>query len=127
MMNLLASLLLAASVSQPPGAAIVAGAWQIHGSVFFNAVDTICHFKDDAGMTTATCESDGVLGPFTAATIKGAEVVWSWDSGPAVLTFDARLTSATSMKGEIRVRGFSGSFTATKLAEAPQQAQPGTP
>ena len=42
------------------------------------------------------------------------KVSWSWNSGPAVLAFDGAFTSDTAIKGEITVRGFSGSFTATK-------------
>jgi hypothetical protein len=102
------------SVCPPAGAADIVGAWQIHGSVFFNAVDTICHFRREESGVTATCESDGVLGPFTPATISGGQVVWSWDAGPAILTFEAKLTSDATMKGEIKVRGFTGGFTATR-------------
>jgi len=47
-------------------------------------------------------------------TLDGAKVKWSWNPGPALLTFDAAMTSATAMKGKILVRGFSGSFTAAK-------------
>ncbi len=119
-MKFLALAVFALATSHAAGSPIaatadIAGAWQIHGSVFFNAVDTICHFKSAETGVTATCESDGVLGPFTPAEINGQKVIWSWDSGPAVLTFEATLTSDTTMKGDITVRGFSGGFTATKL------------
>lgn len=96
-------------------AADIVGAWKIHGSVFFNAVDTICHFKrDDAGAVTATCEYDGVPGAFTPAVMTDKTVAWSWDARQAVLDFKAAFTSDTAMKGDIKVRGFTGSFTAIK-------------
>ncbi len=94
----------------------IIGVWKIHGSVFFNAVDTICHFKaEDSGVTVA-CENYGQTGAFTPVTIAGNKVGWSWDAGPgrAILAFQAAMTSDTAMKGEIKVQGFSGSFTATK-------------
>ncbi len=103
------------SVCPPAGAADIVGAWQIHGSVFFNAVDTICHFRREESGVTATCESDGVLGPFTPAMVSHDKVEWSWDSGPAVLTFQAKLQSDSTMTGEIKVRGFTGDFKARKL------------
>lgn len=103
------------SISPPLHAADIVGAWKIHGSVFFNAVDTICHFKgEDGGGVSATCENNGNLGPFTPADVTDRTVAWSWDAGPAVLAFQAALTSDTAMKGEIKVRGFTGSFVATK-------------
>jgi hypothetical protein len=98
----------------PASAADIVGAWQIRGSVFFNAVVTICHFRAQDSGIGATCESDGALGPFTPATVDGRQVAWSWDSGPAVLTFHGTLTSDTTMKGDIKVRGFTGDFTATR-------------
>ena len=96
------------------GATDIAGAWQIHGSVFFNAVDTVCLFKSEGDAVTATCENDGKPGAYTPATVANGKVAWNWDSGPAVLSFQATMTSATAMKGEITVRGFTGKFTATK-------------
>jgi hypothetical protein len=96
------------------GAADIAGAWQIHGSVFFNAVDTICHFKTDGAGVVGTCEVDGAPGAYTPVTLSDRGVTWSWNPGPAVLTFEATLTSDTTMKGAIKVRGFTGSFTGTK-------------
>ncbi len=109
-------LALAALAVSPAASADIIGAWKIHGSVFFNAVDTICHFKNaDGGPgVEATCEYYGKLENFTPATIDGAKVGWSWDAHQAVLAFQGTLTSDTAMKGEIKVRGFSGSFTATK-------------
>jgi hypothetical protein len=95
-------------------AADIVGAWTIDGSVFFNAVDTTCLFKGEGGGISATCENDGKPGEFTPATVAGSKVVWSWNSGPAVLTFTGVLASDTVMKGEIKVRGFTGKFTATK-------------
>ena len=95
-------------------AADIVGAWTIHGSVFFNAVDTTCLFKGDGGGISATCENDGKPGDFTPATVGGGKVAWSWNSGPAVLTFAGAFTSDTAIKGKITVRGFTGSFTATK-------------
>jgi hypothetical protein len=96
-------------------AADIVGAWKIHGSVFFNAVDTICHFKkDDAGAVTATCEYNGVPGEYTPAVATDKTIAWSWDAKQAILEFTARFTSDTAMKGDIKVRGFTGSFTAVK-------------
>jgi hypothetical protein len=98
-------------------AADIVGAWTIHGSVFFNAVDTTCLFKGEGGGISATCENDGKPGEFTPATVGGGKVAWSWNSGPAVLAFAGAFTSDTVIKGEITVRGFTGRFTATKQAE----------
>jgi hypothetical protein len=95
-------------------AADIVGAWTIHGSVFFNAVDTTCLFKSEGGGISATCENDGKPGEFTPATVAGSKVEWSWNSGPAVLAFVGAFTSDTVIKGEITVRGFTGKFTATK-------------
>jgi hypothetical protein len=95
-------------------AADIVGAWTIHGSVFFNAVDTTCLFKSEGGGISATCENDGKPGEFTPATVVGSKVGWSWNSGPAVLAFAGAFTSGTVIKGEITVRGFTGKFTATK-------------
>jgi len=101
-------------LSGPAMAADIVGAWDIHGSVFFNAVDTTCLFKADGGGIAATCENDGKPGDFTPATVAGGKVSWSWNAGPAVLVFDGIFASDTLLKGKIAVRGFSGSFTATK-------------
>jgi len=98
------------------GAADLVGVWDIHGSVFFNAVDTTCLFKAEGGGIAATCENDGKPGDYTPATVAGRNVSWSWNAGPAVLAFDGALTSDTAIKGRIAVRGFTGSFTATKRA-----------
>lgn len=95
-------------------AADIVGAWDIHGSVFFNAVDTTCLFKAEGGGIAATCENDGKPGDFTPATVAGGKVSWSWNAGPAVLAFDGVFASDTLLKGKIAVRGFTGSFTATK-------------
>jgi hypothetical protein len=92
----------------------ITGAWKIDGSVFFNSVDTTCHFKKAGDATVGTCENDQGLGDFTPVTINGPKIAWSWNPGPALLSFAATLTSDTSMKGKITVRGFTGSFTATK-------------
>ena len=95
-------------------AADIVGAWDLHGSVFFNAVDTTCLFKAEDGSIAATCENDGKPGDYTPATVGAAKVSWNWNAGPAVLSFDGAFTSDTVIKGKIRVRGFTGSFTATK-------------
>jgi hypothetical protein len=105
---------IALAVGGTAHAADIAGAWTIHGSVFFNAVDTTCLFKADGGVVVATCENDGKPGEFTPATIAGNKVAWSWNAGPAVLAFQGAFTSDTVIKGEITVRGFTGKFTATK-------------
>jgi hypothetical protein len=97
-------------------AAEIVGAWAVHGSVFFNAVDTTCLFKAQDGGIAATCENDGKPGDYTPATVAGGKVSWNWNAGPAVLAFDGAFTSDTVIKGRITVRGFSGSFTATKQA-----------
>jgi len=88
---------------------VLVGAWKIDGSVFFNSVDTICHFKQEGTAILATCENDNGPGEYMPVTLDGAKVKWSWNPGPAVLTFDATMTSATAMKGKILVRGFTGS------------------
>ncbi|MDB5395720.1 MAG: hypothetical protein JWM91_3226 [Rhodospirillales bacterium] len=107
--------LLTLCVTPAASAADINGAWKIHGSVFFNAVDTICHFKaGEGGGTEATCENKGMPGAFTPAAVTDKTVAWNWDAGPAVLSFQAAFTSDTAMKGEIKVRGFTGSFTATR-------------
>jgi hypothetical protein len=113
-LKIIAPALLALLLNHAAYAADIVGAWQVRGSVFFNSVVTICHFQTDTGGIGATCESDGQLGPFTPATLANGQVIWSWDSGPAVLTFQGKFTSDTTMKGDIKVRGFTGSFTATK-------------
>jgi hypothetical protein len=95
-------------------AADIVGAWTIHGSVFFNAVDTTCLFKAEGDGFAATCENDGSPGEYTPVTMAGGKVSWSWNAGPAVLAFDGAFTSDTAIKGRIAVRGFTGSFTATK-------------
>jgi hypothetical protein len=95
-------------------AAEIIGAWDIHGSVFFNAVDTTCLFKAEGGGIAATCENDGKPGDYTPATVAGGKVSWSWNAGPAVLAFDGAFTSDGVIKGKITVRGFTGSFTATR-------------
>jgi len=92
----------------------IVGAWDVHGSVFFNAVDTTCLFKAEGGGIAATCENDGKPGDYTPAMVAGGKVSWSWNAGPAVLAFDGAFTSDTVIKGRIAVRGFTGSFTATK-------------
>jgi hypothetical protein len=107
----LASLILLAS--HAAGAADLVGAWRIHGSVFFNAVETVCRFKGDGPGVAATCEN-GKPSIFTPVTVTGGKVAWNWDAGPAVLVFQGALTSDTTITGEIKVRGFTGSFTATK-------------
>src|SRR5215470_5044962 len=81
-------------------AADLVGAWAIHGSVFFNAVDTTCLFKAEGDGIAATCENDGKPGDYTPAKVTGAKVSWSWNAGPAVLTFDGAFTSDTAMKGK---------------------------
>ncbi len=43
-------------------AADVIGALTLHGSEFFNAVDTTCIFKEQEGGIAATCENDGKSG-----------------------------------------------------------------
>ena len=113
MMKSPALALLVLFTSHAAGAADIVGAWRIHGSVFFNAVDTVCHFKGDGPGVAATCEN-GKPSAFTPVTVAGGEVAWNWDAGPAVLVFQGALTSDTTIKGEIKVRGFTGSFTATK-------------
>lgn len=95
-------------------AADIVGAWDLHGSVFFNAVDTTCLFKPDGEGIAATCENDGKPGDYTPARITATKVSWSWDAGPALLTFDGAFASDTVIKGTISVRGFTGRFTATK-------------
>jgi hypothetical protein len=90
------------------------GAWKIDGSVFFNSVDTTCHFKQEGTTILATCENDQGPGEYMPVALDGAKVKWSWNPGEALLTFDATMTSATTMKGKILVRGFTGSFKATK-------------
>ena len=104
-------------LSPVASAANIIGAWKIHGSVFFNAVDTICHFKQGDGEgagIVATCEYDGEPGAYTPAAVTDRSVGWSWDARQAVLAFQASFTSDTAMKGEIKVKGFTGSFTAVK-------------
>ncbi len=110
----LALTLLALVLAPGAHAADVIGAWSIHGSVFFNAVDTTCLFRVEGDGIAATCENDGKPGEFTPATVNGAKVDWSWNAGPAVLAFRATLVSDARMKGEIKVRGFTGDFTAIK-------------
>ncbi len=105
---------LAVALSSAAKAADITGAWKLSGSVFFNAVNTTCHFKKDGNAVLATCENDQGPGAYTPATIVGDRITWSWDPGPAVLTFRGALTSDTTMTGEIKVRGFTGSFEATK-------------
>jgi len=105
---------IALTFSNTARAADIIGAWDIHGSVFFNAVDTTCLFKAEGGGIAATCENDRKPGHYTPATVAGGKVSWSWDAGPAVLAFDGAFTSDTVIKGKIAVRGFIGSFTATK-------------
>jgi hypothetical protein len=100
--------------SSTAGAADIVGAWDIHGSVFFNAVDTTCLFKAQGDGFAATCENDGKPGDYTPATVAGRKVSWNWNAGPAVLSFDGVFTSDLAIKGKIAVRGFTGSFTATK-------------
>jgi len=95
-------------------AADLVGAWTIHGSVFFNAVDTTCLFKAEGDGIAATCENDGKPGDYTPAKVTGRRVSWSWNAGPAVLAFDGAFTSDTVIKGKITVRSFTGSFTTTK-------------
>ena len=95
-------------------AAELTGAWKLDGSVFFNSVDTTCHFKKEGEALLATCENEQGPGAYTPVTIAGNQVTWSWDPGPAVLTFQGTLTSDTAMKGKIKVRGFTGSFEASK-------------
>ena len=116
LMKLVAIALAALTTGNVARAADIVGAWTIHGSVFFNAVDTTCLFKDEGGDISATCENDGKPGEFTPATVAGGKVAWSWNAGPAVLTFAGALSSDTVIKGEITVRGFTGKFTATKQA-----------
>ncbi len=113
-MKFLMLILAAFSVSRMANAADITGAWKIHGSVFFNSVDTTCHFKKDGNAVLGTCENDSGPGEYTPVTISGANVDWSWNPGEALLTFQAALTSDTTMKGKILVRGFTGGFTATK-------------
>ncbi len=113
-MKWIAPLVLSLMVASTAHAADVTGAWKIDGSVFFNSVDTTCHFKKDGDAVLGTCENDSGLGEFTPVTIAGPKISWSWNPGPALLRFDATLTSDTAMKGKITVRGFTGSFTATK-------------
>ena len=113
MMRSLTLALLVLSISHAAGAADIVGAWRIHGSVFFNAVETVCYFKGDGPRVAATCEN-GKPSTFTPVTVTGGKVAWNWDAGPAVLVFQGALTSDTTIKGEIMVRGFTGSFTATK-------------
>ena len=109
-----AIVLVALTAGNVAKAADIVGAWTIHGSVFFNAVDTTCLFKGEGDGIRATCENDGKPGEFTPATVGGGKVAWSWNSGPAVLAFAGAFTSDTVIKGEITVRGFTGKFTATK-------------
>jgi len=112
--KLAAAAVIALTFSSTARAADIIGAWVIHGSVFFNAVDTTCLFKAEGGGIVATCENDGKPGDYTPATVAGGKVSWSWNAGPAVLTFDGAFTSDTVIKGKIAVRGFTGSFTANK-------------
>ena len=113
-MRWIAPIVLSLVVAGTAHAADITGAWKIDGSVFFNSVDTTCHFKKDGDAVLGTCENDSGLGEFTPVTINGAKISWSWNPGPALLSFDATLTSDTAMKGKITVRGFTGGFTATK-------------
>jgi hypothetical protein len=113
MIKSLALALLILPVGHAASGADLVGAWRIHGSVFFNAVETVCHFKGDGPGVAATCEN-GKPSTFTPVTVSGGAVAWNWDAGPAVLVFQGALTSDTTIKGEIKVRGFTGSFTATK-------------
>src|ERR1700722_17533646 len=114
LMKAAAIVLAALTVGNVVRAADIVGAWTIHGSVFFNDVDTTCLFKGEGGGISATCENDGKPGDFTPAAVGGGKVAWSWNAGPAVLTFDGAFTSDTAIKGKITVRGFTGRFTATK-------------
>jgi hypothetical protein len=93
---------------------VFVGDWKIDGSVFFNDVKTTCHFKQEGTTILGTCDNDNGPGEYTPVVIDGAKVKWSWNPGEALLTFDATMTSATTMKGKILVRGFTGSFKATK-------------
>ena len=113
-MKWLAPIFLSWAVAGMAHAADITGAWKIDGSVFFNSIKTTCHFKKDGDTVLGTCENDSGLGEFTPVTINGPKVFWSWNPGPALLSFDATLTSDAAMKGKITVRGFTGSFTATK-------------
>jgi hypothetical protein len=98
----------------PALGADIVGAWTIHGSVFFNAVDTVCLFKGENGAVMATCENDGKPGVYAPATLTDRKVAWNWDAGPAVLAFQGAFVSDTIITGELAVRGFTGKFTATK-------------
>lgn len=109
-----AVVLAALATSNAASASDIAGAWTIHGSVFFNAVDTVCLFKNDGGAVTATCENDGKPGAYTPVTFTDRKLAWNWDAGPAVLAFQGSFVSDTIIKGEITVRGFTGRFTATR-------------
>jgi hypothetical protein len=104
----------ALALSNPARAADVVGAWTLHGSVFFNDVDTTCYFKAEGGGIAATCENDKGPGVYTPATVTPRKISWSWNAGPAVLVFDGAFVSDTVIKGKIKVRGFTGQFTATK-------------
>lgn len=106
--------LMALASANTASAADPVGAWNIHGSVFFNAVDTTCLFKNESGAITATCENDGKPGAYTPVTLTDKKIAWNWDAGPAVLAFEGAFVSDTVIKGEITVRGFTGRFTATR-------------
>jgi hypothetical protein len=109
-----AVILAALAISSAASAADIVGRWSIHGSVLFNAVDTVCLFKNDGVAVAATCENDGKPGTYTPVALTDRKVAWNWDAGPAVLTFQGSFVSDSVIRGEITVRGFTGKFTATR-------------
>lgn len=103
------------SVSAAPfSAADVIGSWKLSGSVLFNTLDTVCHFRLDGDAVWATCDDANGPGAWIQAKVAHDIIAWKWKVGPEVLGFHGTLTSETTMKGRIASGGVFGRFIATR-------------
>lgn len=100
--------------------AAVAGDWKVSGSVYGNAIDTVCTIKQEGKTLSGTCKMDKADSAVTG-TVEGKKVTWQFNSdyqGTAItIVFSGNIDDAAKgISGKINVLPFNveGDFTAAK-------------
>jgi hypothetical protein len=98
-------------------AVTIAGAWNVDGSVYGNAVKFDCTLAQEGDKLTGTAKIQEKDVPITG-TVKDKEVTFQFEilynNSPLTLVFTGTLASETDMKGTIAVAGVTGEFTAKR-------------
>lgn len=119
-----AVVLLAAAITALAADTPLSGTWKISGSVYGNAQNQTCTFKQEAEKITGTCKSDDAKTFNITGEVKDKKVSWKYDTEyngtPLTVIFTGDLDAqSTAVSGKIKVQPFDidGDFTAKKQEE----------